>query len=258
MSTRCNIKISANGIDQYLYQHMDGYPEDVGAIVSIAARKLLEGELSLPDLAPWFYASETYNFTSTTGTHGDIEYFYHIDISPSGNVIIGYCDRSMAYSPDFDWSVLEDHTKRYKVSTFIKTVNKARRSANYPYKMLRQPLAQPEPEADPRPYTTEERLEIANTILAQMGGGRLTAMIGMHNPVALDSPAGLKFNFRGSRKANICQVIYNPGSDTYDFELYKYTPVRYADCPCVYGESEVYCDMFQDLFTQFTGLTLTL
>lgn len=83
-------------------------------------------------------------------------------------------------------------------------------------------------------------------------------MIGMHNPVALDSPAGLKFNFRGSRKANICKVIYNPGSDTHDFELYKFTPVRYEHCPKVYEATDVYCDMLQDLFETETGLYLTL
>lgn len=109
-------------------------------------------------------------------------------------------------------------------------------------------------------YTESERLEISQTILTQMGGyGRLSAMIGIYNLLTTDDPEpGLVFMFKGSRVANKCKVSYLPGPDLYKFELFKYTPVRYSHCPCVYQLTDVYADMFIDVFEQETGLYLTL
>lgn len=248
MSSDCIVKLTHRQVQVVLYLESKGTLAQAGAKVAQCARVVQEGETrQLIYMSDFLTVGSGLDFCPVPNdidiNDSELGHFYHVDVTERGNVIIGYRNGSTL--------------KRYKLSTFIKKVNKARRSANYPYKMLRQPSPQPEPE--PTSYTRQERLEIANTILTQMGGnGRLTAMIGMHNPMTLDSPAGLKFNFRGSRKANICQVIYNPGSDTYDFELYYYTPVRYEDCPKVYEAQGVYCDMLKELFSNFTGLDLHL
>ncbi len=104
----------------------------------------------------------------------------------------------------------------------------------------------------------EEKIQITNTIINQMGGlGRLVAMVGASNFITTDNPAGLRFQFSGSKKANICKITLL-ASDTYKFELFKYTRVKYAHCPVVYEVEGVYDDMLKSVFEQETGLYLTL
>lgn len=106
-------------------------------------------------------------------------------------------------------------------------------------------------------YTREKKKQIANTIVAQMGGsGKLKAMVGAHHFCALDKPAGVKFHFKGSRKANICQVEYDVWSDLYNFTLHKFSPKK-ATCKEVYRCNGAYCDMLKDLFESETGLYLS-
>ena len=105
--------------------------------------------------------------------------------------------------------------------------------------------------------TDEERLQIANTIIQQMGGtGRLKAMVGAHSFLATES--GVMFQFKGSRKANRCRVTYLPGRDLYRLELLKYTPTRHSHCPVIYEAEDIYFDMLKPIFEQETGLYLSL
>ncbi len=107
-------------------------------------------------------------------------------------------------------------------------------------------------------YTTEEQQQISQIIIEQMGGfGRLEAMIAAKNFMTTDDPVGLRFQFSGSKKANICKITLL-ASDTYKFELFKYTRVKYAHCPVVYEVEGVYDDMLKSVFEQETGLYLTL
>lgn len=102
----------------------------------------------------------------------------------------------------------------------------------------------------------EERKEVAETIIAQMGGtGKLKAMIGAKNFRILES--GLWFEFKGSRKANVCEVVYNYGSNTYNFKLQKYSP-KYCTFTDVYYLEGCYSDMLIELFESKTGLQLSL
>lgn len=97
-------------------------------------------------------------------------------------------------------------------------------------------------------------MEIANTILQQMGGAnRIAAMTGAQF-LALDN--GVQFRFKGSRIANSCRVILDP-SDTYTVEFHKITK-RGLNCKVVKSLSGVYCDMLTEIFESTTGLYLSL
>ena len=97
------------------------------------------------------------------------------------------------------------------------------------------------------------RARIANTIIGQMGGfGRLSAMVKMRHPVALES--GVQFKFSGSRKVNTCRVTLGSG-DLYTFELWKCTPTMMKQ---VYLGTGYYADMLITAFETETGLALSL
>ena len=98
----------------------------------------------------------------------------------------------------------------------------------------------------------EQDFQVANTILAQLGGNKAKVMAGMYDFVSLEP--GVQFSFKGSRKANKCRIILDP-NDTYTFELWKITKLAFTK---VYDLSGVYCDMLIDLFESETGLYLSL
>lgn len=99
-------------------------------------------------------------------------------------------------------------------------------------------------------------IQIAGTIMQQLGGQpRLCMMLAASNFLAGDNY--LMFSFKGSRKANKCRITLNQTTDTYKFELLKFSP-KYLTCPVVYTLEDVYNDMLMDLFEQETGLYLTL
>lgn len=108
-------------------------------------------------------------------------------------------------------------------------------------------------------YTVQESGEIAKTILSQMGGmGKLTAMIGANN-FGFEEHAGrvsLKFNFKGSRKHNICKIILDP-DDTYTFEFWNLN-MRTVTCNKTFEATGIYWDMLIDVFERETGLYLSL
>ena len=107
-------------------------------------------------------------------------------------------------------------------------------------------------------YTLEERQEIGQEIIKQMGGhGRLRAMVSANNFMLPDEP-GIIFMFKGSKIANKCRVTYLPGRDLYRLELFKYTSKRYSHCPVVYEIEDIYHDMLKPIFEQETGLYLSL
>ncbi len=107
-------------------------------------------------------------------------------------------------------------------------------------------------------YTVEQQQQISQTIIDYLGGfGQLQAMINAKYFMTTDDPAGIRFQFSGSKKANICKITYEPGLDTYKFELFRYTRVRYAHCPVIYELEGVYADLLKPTFEQETGLYLT-
>lgn len=108
-------------------------------------------------------------------------------------------------------------------------------------------------------YTDEEKMEIANTIIRQMGGGRLRAMVGACDILALD--AGVQFRFKGSKKANKVTIELTL-MDTYNVTFYKIGRLnkKTFDMPIeVVNKTEgAYEDMLIPLFEKTTGLYLSL
>ncbi len=106
-------------------------------------------------------------------------------------------------------------------------------------------------------------MEIAETILQQLGGRRFIAFTGSKNFTAIDR--GLQMNLaRNASKANRLKVTLN-GMDTYDMEFFRYTAPRYSTrggqfrtypekVTTVKEFKGVFFDQLQELFTETTGL----
>jgi len=118
-------------------------------------------------------------------------------------------------------------------------------------------------------YTREKQIEIANTILQQMGGyGKLKAMIGIYNLLAIDD--GLRFDFKGSKKVNRVTIELTP-DDLYNVSFYKipgfpkkvhnidkyFEKLDQCNIPITKFDG-IYCDQLIDIFEATTGLYLHL
>jgi hypothetical protein len=108
----------------------------------------------------------------------------------------------------------------------------------------------PEDEPLPDDYLTNPGdTSIAETILQQLGGGRLRMMTGAKNFVALDN--GLMFMLPRA-KGGINKVIVKlNGLDLYDIEFDRIRGVEYK---VIATANDVYAENLQDVFTEHTGL----
>ena len=91
--------------------------------------------------------------------------------------------------------------------------------------------------------------EIAETILAQLGGNRFRAMTGASS----FSYGDACLNFRiGSnpKKVKAVRITLEP-SDTYKME---FMAIRKLEVKTVSETSGIYCDMLQEVFTNHPGL----
>ncbi|WP_434363042.1 hypothetical protein NF212_25360 (plasmid) [Parasalinivibrio latis] len=101
-------------------------------------------------------------------------------------------------------------------------------------------------------------LNVAQTILNQLGGNRFAAMTGARQFVALDNP-GLQFDLpaRFAREdINRIRVVLDP-SDTYTVTAFKFCRWSFR-CEQKGALSGVYCDMLEGVFTELTGLNTRL
>ena len=101
------------------------------------------------------------------------------------------------------------------------------------------------------------QLEVANTILQQLGGRKFIVMTGARNFVGSDE--GLSFRLPGSGgfcKAgiNCVQVTLMP-SDTYNV---TFSRLRGDKLTVVSEFTDIYCDGLRELFTRETGLETSL
>lgn len=133
----------------------------------------------------------------------------------------------------------------------------------------------------------EERQQLAQTILSQLGGNRFVVMTGAKQLVSIDN--GLRFKIgRNASKANMVKVLLN-GDDTYTMQFWQhrtYNPytilLRYANkglsreefnakvraateraekasIPKMLKEYKgIYCDQLQEFFTDYTGMNTYL
>lgn len=96
--------------------------------------------------------------------------------------------------------------------------------------------------------------QIAQTILAQLGGNRFLMMTGSKNLVATGE--GLRMQLtKNSCKAKWLYITLN-GSDLYDMEFV--TVDKNLDRIVKKQHNDVYCDQLQELFTEATGLYTSL
>ena len=95
--------------------------------------------------------------------------------------------------------------------------------------------------------------EIASAILEQMGGmHRLHAMVGATQFVYIEN--GLKFRFKGSRRANGIRIKLN-ANDEYDVLIYQ---IRKVDWKVVDEATGLQWDDLIPYFERVTGLYLSL
>jgi len=104
--------------------------------------------------------------------------------------------------------------------------------------------------------TDEEKIQIARTILNQLGGHKAVVMAGITESLALDS--GLQFRFKGARFANKCVIKLN-SKDLYDMAFYRVHRKGYDFfCDLKQSYNDVYYDQLIPLFEETTGVFLHL
>ncbi len=100
-------------------------------------------------------------------------------------------------------------------------------------------------------------LQVASTILEQLGGNRFKAMTGAKNFIFGESESGTHLTFalpRAKNKINRVRITLTP-ADTYTVEFFS---VRGLDFKTVSNHDDVYCDTLADVFESQTGLYVSL
>lgn len=95
-------------------------------------------------------------------------------------------------------------------------------------------------------------LQVANTILAQLGGNKFLAMTGAKNLVGGDDT--LRFKIPLSNGINHVSITLDC-DDTYRITFGKF---RKLELRIVHSQGTVYADQLQTLFTDQTGLDTRL
>jgi hypothetical protein len=104
-------------------------------------------------------------------------------------------------------------------------------------------------------------MEIANTILQQLGGNKFIAMTGSKNFLAIDN--GLKMNLAKNNSGANILTIKLTGDDLYDMEFIKFTSFKFNIKTMTTREEKVetisisegvYDDKLAEIFTRVTGL----
>lgn len=101
----------------------------------------------------------------------------------------------------------------------------------------------------------EHRMQVANTVLSQLGGNRFIQMTGAKDLLAIDG--GLQFKLPNNLckdRINFVRIILDP-SDTYTVEFGRITRVDHMPTyKALHSHDGIYCDNLTELFTQVTGL----
>ncbi|EHJ9984923.1 hypothetical protein KB976_004026 [Vibrio parahaemolyticus] len=101
--------------------------------------------------------------------------------------------------------------------------------------------------------TQSERLSLANTILAQLGGNRFIRMTGAKQLVAIERGLLFALPARLAKLGiNKVRIVLDP-SDTYTMTTLK-VDHRSGDTIEVQHQSNVYCDMLESMFEEMTGV----
>ena len=92
-------------------------------------------------------------------------------------------------------------------------------------------------------------MEIAKTILEQLGGSRFVVMTGSKNFVAGEKNLSFKVGKNGSKVTHV-RITLN-SKDLYDMEFLN---IRGMKVKTVAECNDVFCDQLQELFTRYTGM----
>jgi hypothetical protein len=96
-------------------------------------------------------------------------------------------------------------------------------------------------------------MQIANTILEQLGGRRFIVMTGAKNFVG--GTDSLSFSLpRNASNCNKMRITLTP-ADTYTVDMFK---IRAGKFENPVTRENVYCDQLQDVFTSVTGMYASL
>ncbi len=101
--------------------------------------------------------------------------------------------------------------------------------------------------------TREYQIEVANTIMEQLGGYKFLVMTGAKNMMAIghNGNPGLNFQIPGAKnRINRVRIILEP-SDTYNVSFWNF---RTGKTKKVAEHTMIYDDMLRDIFTAETGL----
>jgi len=94
-----------------------------------------------------------------------------------------------------------------------------------------------------------ESMEVAQNIIAQLGGQRFVMMTGARQ--LMYTGRGVRFRLPSARqKINVVEITLN-AADTYDVQFMR---VRGFDAKVVSESSGVFCDQLRELFEGQTGL----
>lgn len=97
-------------------------------------------------------------------------------------------------------------------------------------------------------------MQIANTILAQLGGNRFTAMTGAKNLVGGASSLQFDIGRGATNKANKVRVTLG-ADDLYTVEFFHY---RALNLRTISKREGVYADNLREVFTSETGMETSL
>jgi hypothetical protein len=97
-------------------------------------------------------------------------------------------------------------------------------------------------------------MNVANTILEQLGGAQFVALTGASKFCAGDQFLQFSLPKGCNQGINKCRIMLDP-SDTYTVEFFRITGASFER---KLEFSDVYCDTLKDLFERATGLYVTL
>lgn len=95
--------------------------------------------------------------------------------------------------------------------------------------------------------------EIARTILTQMGGNKLVAMVGAKDLTAIEN--GLSFRFMRSNGMNCVRIVLDEDEDLYNMEFLS---VHGGTVKQKAYHQGVYCNELNTIFEKETGLATSL
>lgn len=105
-------------------------------------------------------------------------------------------------------------------------------------------------------YRDRLNLNVAATILQQMGGRRFLYITGSKEPLVINNGLRMKLA-RNKTQANRLDVIYDEGKDLYEMRFYRLILHQHplsVEIKEIVKHEDVYCEMLQSIFTEVTGL----